>query len=465
LPDYSKIATDFLLESESIINRIDEYPVETAIKLYDALERAAWLSSENIKEMDSEIRVEICKKLDLLLERIVDVISFRQIGSQAGIYTPAIQAHRRWQNVELLKDKGLTGYLLAREISANAAMFFCTKLENYPYLADLPDMQLLCTDSESGLADVYYDHLRANYNKMDILILHGMYSETQIYLNEYRKLRPDGKVYCGLDMNSIWMAKINWSHPDVRRFAKQCDLIATSCKSLRDEFNQRYTVSFPCRYFPNGFYNPKNIKIVAESSIKENTIITVGRIGIDPKNNMELMIAFAKASAALKNWKLKLIGNIEPEFQTIINDFIAAFPDLKERIIFIGAITDKVELYNEYAKAKIFALTSLEEGGTPNVYAEALFHGCMFITSDIDAADDITNCGELGMKYKRGDIDELTRSLIKLCSEADTSAFSRHIPKSLDYAAKYYDWNRNAKKLAYALLKPKLTNTYTISHY
>jgi hypothetical protein len=162
--------------------------------------------------------------------------------------------------------------MLAREIKANAVMFFCTKLENYPYLADLPDMQLLCIELESDLADVYYDHLLANYNKMDILILHGMCPETQIYLNEYRKLRPDGKVYCVLDMNSIWMAKINWSHPDVRRFAKQCDLIATSCKSLRDEFNRRYTVNFPCRYFPNGFYNPK---IIAESSIKEKGIIVL----------------------------------------------------------------------------------------------------------------------------------------------------------------------------------------------
>ena len=232
MPDNSKIATDFLLESESIINRIDEYPVETAIKLYDALERAAWLSSENIKEMDSEIRVEICKKLDLLLERIVDVISFPQIGSQTGIYTPAIHAYRRWQNVELLKDKGLTGYLLAKEISANAVMLFGTRPEEYPYLADMSGLQLLYTDLKSGSADVYYDHLMANYNTMDILILHGMYSETLMYLEEYRKLRPDGKVYCGLDMNSLWMAKINWSHPGVRRFAKQCDLIATSCKSL-----------------------------------------------------------------------------------------------------------------------------------------------------------------------------------------------------------------------------------------
>jgi len=112
LLDYSKTTTDFLLESESIINRIDEYSVETAIELYDRLEKAAWLSSENIKEIDSEVRVEICKKLDLLLEHIVDIISFRQIGEQTGVYTPAIHAHRRWQNVELMKDKGLAGELL-----------------------------------------------------------------------------------------------------------------------------------------------------------------------------------------------------------------------------------------------------------------------------------------------------------------------------------------------------------------
>jgi len=455
LSNYSKIITDFLLESESIINEIYEYSIETAIELYDRLERAAWSSSENIKEIDSEIRVEICDKLDLLLEYIVDTISFRQVEGQTGIYTPAVQAHRRWQNVELMKDKGLAGYMLAKEIGAKAVMLFGTKPEEYPYLADLPGLQLLFTEMKGGSAEVYYDHLRANYNKMDVLILHGMYSDTQSYLNEYRKLRPEGKVYCGLDMSGAWMVKINWGHPHLRYSMSQCDLIATSCKSLRDELNRKYTVSFPCRYLPNGFYNTKNIKIVAEPNIKENTIITVGRIGLKEKNNIELMIAFAKASEILKNWRLKFIGSIASEFQTTINNFFAAFPNLKDRMIFTGAITDKVELYNEYAKAKIFALTSISEG-LPNVYSEALFHGCMFITSDIDAADDMTNHGELGIKYKRGDVEELTRSLIKLCSEADASAFLTHIPKSLDYATRYYDWNRNAKKLAYALLKPKM---------
>ena len=452
MSDYSDSITDFLLESEPLIDNIDECPVEVAIELYDMLETVAYSSSENIRTIDTNIRVDVCNRLDLVLEHIVDTISLQADG-QAGVFTPAVQGYRRWQNVELMKDKGLTGYMLAKELGARAYMLFCTKPEDYPYLGDLPDLHLLYSDLESGLGDVYYKHLRENYSKIDILILHGMYIETIEYLNEYRKLRPDGKVFCGLDMNSYWMGNTSWNNPVVQLFAAQCDLIATSCKSLRDELNRNRLVSFPCRYFPNGFYNPTNVEIFADPYMKENTIITVGRIGTAQKNNPELMISFAKASKVLKKWKLKFIGSIETEFLTFIDEYFAAHPDLRERVVFTGAIFDKAELYREYAKAKIFALTSTSEGA-PNVFAEALFHGCKFITSDIDAADDITNSGELGIKYKRGDVEGLTKALITLCSESDVSMFEKHIPKALDYAEKYFDWKRNAKKLTYALLKP-----------
>jgi hypothetical protein len=45
----------------------------------------------------------------------------------------------------------------------------------------------------------------------------------------------------------------------------------------------------------------------------------------------------------------------------------------------------------------------------------------------------------------------LTDALVKLCVKADRRAFEKHIPAAQAYAAKYYDWNRNAKKLAYMM--------------
>jgi len=124
---------------------------------------------------------------------------------------------------------------------------------------------------------------------------------------------------------------------------------------------------------------------------------------------------------------------------------------MKERVILTGAIVDKAALYAEYAKAKVFILTSALEGGTPNVYAEALFHGCKFATSDIDAADDITNFGELGFQYKLGNADMLAKKLVNLCMGSNEAKDKKHIKKALMYAQREFDWERNAKKLAYAL--------------
>jgi glycosyltransferase involved in cell wall biosynthesis len=198
-----------------------------------------------------------------------------------------------------------------------------------------------------------------------------------------------------------------------------------------------------------GFLTRQGFEVVADSDVRENTIITVGRIGTQQKNNFELLTAFEKAN--LQGWTLKFIGAVEPEFQFLVDSYFLSRPALKKKVVFTGAITDKARLYEEYSKAKIFALTSIFEGGTPNVYAEALAHGCMFITSDIDAADDIVNFGKLGAIYKKGDIDALTRVLTEMCSKADNQAFEQHIPFAKMHLRKFFDWQRNTKKLSFLL--------------
>ena len=395
----------------------------------------------------------ICNRQDMVLERIVDELPpFENSDDHIKIYSPAIHFYRRWDNVELMKDCGLVGYMLSKELSATPVMFFGTKPEDYPYLSILPQMEMIYNDSDPELADAYLEHLKTSYKEMDILLLYGMYSQSVGYLEAYRKLRPDGKVYCGLDMNSYWMDTTPWDSEPAREFAAHCDIIATSCRQMRDALNRRQDVHFPCRWFTNGFYNPTGIPVIADPELKDNVILTVGRIGTYQKNNEELLTAFATVSQALEGWSLRFVGTIEPEFNSYIDNYYTEHPHLKEKVIFTGPIADKAELYNEYAKAKVFALTSRQEG-FPNVFAEALFHGCKFVTSDFDAADDITNYGQLGAKYKLGNIGALNNALIEVCSGAEKDTMKRHIPIALKHAAKYYDWDRNAKKLAYMLFK------------
>jgi len=444
----------FLSDTEPYMERLDEMTQESAIELYRMYETAAYKATANIAEINPELRVTICDRQDMILERVIDLVP--KISCEKHfIFSPAIHSDTRWTNTELMKDCGVSGYMLAKETGALHVMLFGTKPSDYPYLVYMPEMKMLYDDSSSDLPDAYNKHLNESYSEMDALILSGIYIPSINYLNAYRNLRPDGKVYCALDMNKHWMNRISWDGHWEKKFALQCDLIATSCRSVRDTLNRNPKVHFPCHWLTNGFFNPTGAQVAASPEQKENIILTSGRIGTRQKNNGELLSAFALVSNILTEWKVRLVGPIEPEFSSFIDNYFTLYPDLKNRVIFTGKITDKAELYKEYAKAKIFALTSLWEGA-PNVYAEALYHGCMFVTSDIDAADDVTNYGKLGLSYKSGDIRSLAGMLLQLSLKSSIRAFQKHIPLALDYAAKYFDWNRNAKKLAFMLYGRKL---------
>lgn len=454
-----RLIEEFLMDTRTLVEQADALPFETAAELYDMYETAVKVINDEIAMAGGRapvkgtlLRAQLCIGLDSIMDRISDFPVHLET-THRNVYTPCLELYGRWYNFQLMKDCGLSVYLLSREMGMHPVMLFGTKPEDYPYLEILKGLEMLCTDDEPGLPDTYLHHLIESYPQMDALVLYGMYKQSTGYLNLYRESRPDGKVYCGLDMNTYWMKHIDWDDFKVKRFARQCDLVATSCRQMRDILNNDPRTAFNCHWLPNGFFNPADLPVTAEASVKENIILTVSRIGTVQKNNGELLIAFSRVCDDLPGWKLHLAGPIDERFEPFIEEYFIAFPNLKGKVVFTGAITDKAELYEQYAKAKIFVLTSTTESGTPNVYAEALYHGCMFITSDIDAADDVTNYGQLGMSYKLRDIDALANTLMAMCTKADGKAFERHIPRALAYANKYYDWERNARKIAYMLYR------------
>jgi len=452
---YSQIVNEFLSQTELFMGSLDDLPFETAAELYDIFKEAAKVATENIDDINPQLRVIVCDRQDKVLDRIAEVMPpFMNTGKKLNIFSPSLGDELKpWGNHHLMKDCGLSVYLLAKKIDANPVMFFGDDAEDYPYLSLLPGMEMQYRSLKEPAFPVFERHLKEHWEQMDILVLYGMYEESYGYLDAYRQVRPDGKVYCAFDMNTFWMKSIDWENDQVKNFMRQCDIIATSCRKMRDLLNSMPEIKFPCRWLANGFYNPTGLKITAEAEYKENIILTVGRIGNPEKNHEELLIAFAAASRALPEWTLRLAGPVNPTFNSFLDWFYNEHPKLKERVILTGSIVDKAKLYDEYAKAKVFTLTSRSESGTPNVYAEALFHGCKFVASDIDGADDITNYGEFGEIYTRGNAEGLAAALIKVCSEANVTGLQDHIPKAIAYAEKYYDWNKISKKLAYMMLR------------
>lgn len=472
-PNHDVTLEDLLKQSQTIVASLATQSPATLLCFYNLLEGVTSHLSQHIHyHVATYFRVEFVKVLDELWEEVIDKVPFTIKTNSLNIYTPRdlirnFKGHSNmWENVALMKGFGLIGYTLGEEINGTPYLFFCSSQENYPYDKDLPLQKLIYHDPAAPpqmIAD-YEKFLRENYQHMDILIVNGPYDFGVSYLKKYKTLRPDGLVYCALDMNSSWKSTIDWNSHTFREFAQHCDVVSHVCTPLRNAMNADPNIHFTCRFQSNALYNPSHIPVVAEAKKKENILLTVARIGTAQKRNEDMMEAFALVAEQLGDWKLKLVGSIEPGFHAYIKTYFQRYPHLIDRVLVTGPIYEKEKLYEEYAKARIFILTSRMEGGSPNVYAEALHHGCQFICSSFDAADMIIKNGELGMKYPIGDISALTQVLLKMCVPMSEEDLNTHIKTCQAYGERYFDWGRNAKKLAFALFESELAKNKKKKH-
>ena len=175
---------------------------------------------------------------------------------------------------------------------------------------------------------------------------------------------------------------------------------------------------------------------------KENIILTVGRLGTNQKNTELLLEAFANVDN--KDWKLVLIGPIQESFNSYIKTYFNRYPNLKERVVFNGPITDRRELATWYQKAKIFCLSSKWES-FGIVLIEALFWGNFLVTTNSSSAPDITDNGEYGSIVKGFEIKDFAECLqLSMKKNDEKSNFSI---EGRNHVLNRYNWTKNALEL------------------
>lgn len=216
---------------------------------------------------------------------------------------------------------------------------------------------------------------------IDILFICGPYFDYSYIVDVYKKINPNGKVYLKLDMNRAWLLnleKLDLLLPMLNR----ADLITVEDRNLQRYIN--YKFNYDVEYLRNGYYGDFENQFI-DYDKKENTIVSVGRIGSYQKATEVLIEAFLKAD--LEGWKLKLIGSIDEGFMDKIEKF-KNNPKFKEQVEFTGVISDKNILNNEYRKAKILAMSSRVEG-CAHVFPEAALNRCYIVSTDVDGISDM----------------------------------------------------------------------------
>ncbi len=355
----------------------------------------------------------------------------------------AIPHSEGWENAQLVKDCGVLPYLFHKNHRCEVSMVGANIEEDYPNARYVPGMKLEFLPD--GALRTKWEYLKQNARQIDCLMLHGPYPSYFPLAECYKVCNPEGKINLVLDANSSWMDRIQWDEPEFRAFMDRCDVISASGHTMQRHLNEKWP--WPVEFIPNGFYNFSDKPWHVDFSKKENIILTVGRLGTAQKATNVLLEAFAKIADQIPGWELHLAGSIEDSFQKWLSEFWERFPELKNRIRFLGRISERDALYETYRRAKIFALSSTYEGGA-NVIAEALFAGNAMAVTKIDEYSDAIGNGRCGLASEIGDVDGFADSLLQLCRSERLDEICR---EAYAYAQEVYDMERIAARL-YALI-------------
>lgn len=355
------------------------------------------------------------------------------------------------KNVHLTKDVGMIPFIMYKKFGYDSAIV-CYKNGEYNYLEnEVNGLKIDFMKKHTGktiIDGVIY--LLRNAKKIDVLHLFHFGKREIVWISLYKILNKNGKVYLKLDADYKIKEAINPSHNRLKSkikniTLKKCKLISVETLNIYNFLKENWKINV--KYIPNGFYDYGEKEIVSYNG-KENIILTVGRIGSYQKATEILLEGFKLASNKLENWKLRVVGPIEEAFQNYIDIFIKKNPDLKEKIEFTGAIYDRIKLEEEYRKAKIFCLTSRYEG-FPLVFLEAIKHGCYVISSNFDAAYDITNNKKHGNIFAIDDVKDLSKCLIEDCNEEQK--LRENCYKIQEYNYEEFYWPKICAKIHYLL--------------
>ena len=365
------------------------------------------------------------------------------------------------ENFHLVKDVGQLPYFMYKTEGYDATLISYQNNVEYPFIdQEVNGLKLNFIPNKGRflyfeLGVLYY--LLNKSKSIAVLNLFHFKKDNILYLLIYKLVNPQGKAYIKLDMDILFFKNYNaflFSNYALKNFIlkaltswifKLTDLFSVETDQAKDYLLNIYPeLRNKLICIPNGvdnLYLDKKIPIKAFQE-KENIILTVGRIGTHQKNT-ELLLDALKITD-LKDWKVYILGPIEESFKKYIADFYKEYPQLENKVIFTGNITDRKELFDWYNRSKIFCLSSRYEG-FPIAFPEALYFGNYLISSPVSSAEHITSKGKYGTVAK-ADAHEFSNALQNSIEPGFLS--SQRYEEIRRFSKDNFTWPGIVKKLA-----------------
>jgi glycosyltransferase involved in cell wall biosynthesis len=356
------------------------------------------------------------------------------------------------ENVHLIKDVGMLPYVLFKTLGYESTLV-CYKNGEYNYqYTDVKGLRLVFLKRIFNVPSLdIMLFLCFNFWKYDVLQLYHLRRDSLFCLCFFKILTlGKGKSFLKLDAGPLSL-KLLRSQVSVstRCMMSMMDLVSAESKLHVAHFNENNIFGRRISYLPNGFYDGGKREPVP-FELKQNKIITVARIGSPEKVNELLCEAFRRFANVNKDWTLELVGPVQESFKPFVTKFFETYPEMKERVLFVGEVTDREVLASYYKSAKLFALTSRSEG-FPMVFLESVKYGCYTISTMLPAAFDISAEGRYGRVFPIDDTTALEKIFIDIA--ADPKFLDERCEEIQDFAYRNYYWPEIAKQIHHLLFK------------
>ena len=292
--------------------------------------------------------------------------------------------------------------------------------------------------------------LRENAVQYDVLMCFNYGKPTRHWSTVAKKYHPAICVYDKLDMSAggfshfydgtIWREVKNISELYKLRYV---DFFTVESRLYYEKLVKTRLFRNRIGYLSNGV----SMREVDERRLaevkKENIVLTVGRLGSSSKRtDLFLEAILSLPRDLLAQWKFYFVGSMEATFAERIRSVIEDDSLLKEHVVCTGEIYDRQELYEIYAKSKIFVMPSKSESFCLAT-VEAMMQGCFPVCTDYGAAVyDQLDYGKMGMIISSSTVPVLSATL-----ESVMRREHLHEREIREYAKKMFSYEMLTRKL------------------
>lgn len=324
-------------------------------------------------------------------------------------------------DVHLTKGVGMIPYYMHKRYGYHSELVGFRNDSSYARLRYVSGLDLVFLKSKAQLFGVHWalvGYLLKNAREIAVLNVYHLKMGSLIYGFLYKLLNKKGIAYLKMDMDlREELHEESWRRTLKTWLLRAFDVVSVETHKAFDFIRKTYPVNQSIIRFPTGFDHmglEDELKEMRRYENKENSILTVGRIGMPQKNNEMLLDVLRTLD--LKDWKVYFVGPVTGDFEVKVKEFYADHPEKRDQVILTGEIGNRVELFRHFIRSRIFVSTSNWEG-FGSALIESLYFGNYVITTDMESADDITGFGKYGDIIPKNDRTALSGILQKLIND------------------------------------------------